>query len=565
MKKIYSVILLTLLAKNSAFSQDWGDAAANCHVNAQDNTSGYVRSYRTAPREATVKIIFSDGGRCTGTLLNRNQDDSKLGYYLLTAHHCLTESPTSDNISVNFEQEHVLIFNYQSPDGNTTNTAPTNRADNFNILQSGEDFINPNQSVTDGYEYLHRTRLRLVRNYLVGDFALLEILTEVPPHFNVSYAGWNPNSIYQGFPDGSVPTGQGFDKYIGIHHPGGDIKKISTTPMIIGHDHPGSVTCYTVTTIIDFLFGWIWKRKFSTQVICNPLVIPIISVPTWHAGVMEGGSSGSGLFNMNNKLIGQLSGGLDPVCNSVNYDPYGKFRFSYIKADVKNALNPSSNTIYNRATADIFGIGSRKITCYDNLDLPGASGVSGHYFPASHYQPENTILLQSKNNITTNAPIRVYNGADYRFKAANVIDIDDFFEAEPGSYVEMDIGNCGGASKEPSPESILAQRLQEYKLPKEKKLDMQRFGNGQLFASPDKQSYLQIFPNPTTGAFKLRFSENGNYQVVVKDVAGRQVAYQQANNVKEMLMQIDVLPGQYFVNVIDENGRMQYGKLSIVK
>jgi len=28
-----------------------------------------------------------------------------------------------------------------------------------------------------------------------GDFAMFEILTPVPPHFNIAYAGWNPNKF----------------------------------------------------------------------------------------------------------------------------------------------------------------------------------------------------------------------------------------------------------------------------------------------------------------------------------------------------------------------------------
>lgn len=548
----FLILLFTLVVKG----QNWNQSAS-CNINSQDGASNYARVHRTPPREATVKIRFTDiNCNCSGTIVNRNTSDNDVKFYLLTARHCLFGQSEDPCPSVNLDGEHELYFNYQSPDGNTFNTVSTNHG--INAWQSGEFNPNTNTTESQGYEYLHRSRLRLVNDFTWGDFALLEIITPVPPHFNISHAGWNPSLFHNGVQVGTMP--QNFDPYIGIHHPKGDIKKLSTIQYIHWNENPIATNCYTITVIIDVLFGWIWGHTISTQVICNWMDNPWLSVFAWNQGITQPGSSGSGLFNKNNRQIGILSFGPENFCNLGNMDQYGKFRSNYFKQSIKNTLNPS-----NDPNVDYVGLGSRKITCYDNLDLPGAAGVSGHYFPANHYQPENTILLQSKNNITTNAAIRVYGGADYRFKAANVIDIDDYFEAEQGSYVEMEIGNCGGAGKEPSTESILAQRLKEYNLPKEKKLDMQRFGNGQLFASADKQSYLQIFPNPTAGVSKLRFSEPGNYQVVVKDFTGRQVAFQQANQVKEMPLQIDVVPGQYFVNVSDEKGRMQFGKLSIVK
>lgn len=288
--------------------------------------------------------------------------------------------------------------------------------------------------------------------------------------------------------------------------------------------------------------------------------IPFLEVPLWHHGTTEHGSSGSGFFNESNKLIGQEKGGPFSACENGIIDYYGKFRSNYFNFVIRSSLNPDYDL-----GVDLVGLEGRKITCYDNLDLPGAPGVSGHYFPASHYQPENTIWLRSRNNITTNAPIHVYDGADYRFQAAGYIDISSDFDAEQGSYVEMQIGNCA-EGKEPSPTGFLAQKLKENNLPKEKKLDMRHFGNGQLYASQGKQGYyMQLFPNPTTGAFTLRFSQAGSYHVSVKDLLGRQVAAYEGKNVSELPIRLETPAGQYYIAVSDERHQVQYGRVTVVQ
>jgi len=293
MKRIIFLCVFAFLSIKSS-AQSW-DESADCHINAQDNGADYARVYRTPPREATVKIRFSDGGTCTGTLMNRKTGNGNLGFYMLTAKHCTD--------GVDFNDMHTLYFNYQSPDGNSNNTAITNRG--IEDEQSGADPTNPLIFENDGYEYRHRTQLRLVEDFSWGDFALVEILTPVPPHFNISFAGWNPSLFHNGIQVGTPMDF--FEPYIGIHHPRGDIKKLSTAPYIHWNENPIATDCYTITVIIDVLFGWIWGHEISTQVICNWMDNPWFTVLGWQHGTTEPGSSGSGMFNRNNKQIGVLS------------------------------------------------------------------------------------------------------------------------------------------------------------------------------------------------------------------------------------------------------------------
>ncbi len=205
---------------------------------------------------------------------------------------------------------------------------------------------------------------------------------------------------------------------MGIHHPRGDIKKISGTQLVTNPLSLISTGCYTITTVIDFLFGWIWNNSVSTQIICNYTEVPWYYIPYWCYGITEDGSSGSGLFNSSNKLIGIMSGNPVESCFGQLLTTYGKFKGNYFNQSVKNTLNPP-----NDLGVDLVGMDGRKVTCFENLTLPGAPGVSGEYYPANHYQADNHILLQSANNIDVNAPITVHPGAEYEFIAGGQIDL----------------------------------------------------------------------------------------------------------------------------------------------
>lgn len=531
-----------------ANGQSW-DASLNCHVNAQDNAFRFASDYRKHLREATVKIEFVNG-YCTGTLLNQEVAQNQLRYYLLTARHC--------TIDVDFNEIHTLYFNYQSPDGITGHTEFHNRGE-----ASGQtyDTVRPDGSVNKflnptGHEYAHKTQLRLVGHYQWGDFSLIEILTPPPPHFNISFAGWNPSLFHNGIEVGT-PT-YTFGPYISFHHPKGDIKKLSSGSNIIFNTSPIATGCYTITTVIDFLFGWIWGHRFSTQVICNYVDNPFMHL-RWADGITEPGSSGSHIANRNNKVIGQLKGSMfEKNCDFYLENIYGKFRSNYFNYAIMESLNPSHNTGPNN-----FGLEGRKITCYDNLELPGAPGVSGHYFPAKHYQPQNTIFLQANNNIDIVRPLHVYNEADYRFRAGNVITINPGFEAETGATVVFENGLCGGSAKETNPQQQLLAALSKIKIPRDKTFDAQSLAAGTLYGNP-QSLVMDVFPNPSNGAFTLRLSEKGYYHITLADMLGTTVATFQMNGEKETTFHPALSPGQYLIRV-SGNGQTAIGKIAIVE
>lgn len=197
----------------------------------------------------SVAIITTGGsGFCTGSLLNNCALDSTP--YFLTANHCLSADV----------ENWVFRFNWDSPSCDPTEQGPID------------------QTVANC--------VMLVSNSPT-DMAFLELSSIPPDDYNVFYSGWDKS--------GSTP-----DSVCGIHHPSGDIKKISKSysPILqqnidVGN---GPADCWQVTV--------------------------------WDAGTTEPGSSGSGLWNQNKMIIGQLYGGAAACGNSVN-DYYGRFDLSW--------------------------------------------------------------------------------------------------------------------------------------------------------------------------------------------------------------------------------------------
>jgi lysyl endopeptidase len=198
---------------------------------------------------AVAMLLLSNGQRfCTGSLLNNACQDLTPNF--LTAFHCLDSdangalSTTEQNSVNNF----VFRFLYESPTcGGVDGT----------VFQS-----------------INGSALRSA--FQPSDFALL--LLNARPTGNVTYAGWSRANI----PATSAAS---------IHHPNGDVKKISI-------DNDALANVAITTTWVTDVFG-------------NPIVQ---CPPNTHwqtifeTGTVQPGSSGSPIFDQNRRVVGQLHG-----------------------------------------------------------------------------------------------------------------------------------------------------------------------------------------------------------------------------------------------------------------
>jgi hypothetical protein len=220
-------------------------------------------------RDAVVQYTIVSGnsiGVCSASIINNTANDCKP--YVLTANHC-GEPTTSSELS-----NDVFYFNYQRPTcspGNTNvyNGAKSQTMSGATLKASSELGTAPGSSSITG-----------------ADFALFELNSAIPNSYNPFYAGWNRATA-------SSPSG------VGIHHPAGHEKKISTyTSSLVSATYNG---------------GWSgahWRVFWSAT--------------TNGHGVTEGGSSGSPLFNQNGQIIGHLSGGSSFCTQTSAPDLYGK-------------------------------------------------------------------------------------------------------------------------------------------------------------------------------------------------------------------------------------------------
>lgn len=230
-------------ADGPGFTRDFGDSG-ECNVNVicpdGDEWRNEIRS---------VACIIAGGGYCTGTLLNNCNQDSIP--YFLTANHCLGGSDPST---------WVFRFNWDSPVCDPTENAPTDQT----VSGSTQLAVNPG-----------------------SDMLFLQLNTPPPTEFDVYYAGWDATGV--------VP-----DSGTCIHHPAGDIKKIS-------HDH---------------------QAQAAQNVDVGNGPADCWHVFNWESGTTEPGSSGSALWNQNHMIVGQLYGGAANCANNVD-DYFGRFDVSY--------------------------------------------------------------------------------------------------------------------------------------------------------------------------------------------------------------------------------------------
>jgi len=241
---------------------------------------------------------------CSGSLVNNTAH--KGAPYLLTATHCFFDEDYNRKAEFTTAQ---FTFNYE---------------------RSGCKTGSISSKTLTGSQLLATTKL-----YGESDGLLLLLNDDVPKEWNPYYNGWDVSNTAS--PNGVV-----------IHHPDGDIKKISTYTQTI-----------TKVRIYGGALTSFWKVYYS---------------PTTNGhSVTEGGSSGSPLFNDKGLIIGTLTGG-DSFCQGdpegSPYDPdyYGNLHYHWDKY-------------------------SNKMKTYLDPDNSGITSLAG-------YDPNNNVGIESENNDT---------------------------------------------------------------------------------------------------------------------------------------------------------------------
>ncbi|MGY8941383.1 MAG: T9SS type A sorting domain-containing protein [Flavobacteriales bacterium] len=215
-------------------------------------------------RDAVVRLRISQNGGiflCSGAMVNNTAQDCR--QLLLSSFHCADDMTDTDwallKVRYNyeyFECESISSFNSHTRTG-------------VYFLTSSDDAVG--------------------NNINGSDFLLMEVEDEIFGTWEPFYAGWDVS--------GSAPQ-----EGVGIHHPAGDRKKISTYT-----NNASSSSAYHPQAH--------WRVTW-------------VETETNH-GVTEGGSSGSPLFDQNHRIVGTLTGGASYCTSPTQPDYYGKMSYHW--------------------------------------------------------------------------------------------------------------------------------------------------------------------------------------------------------------------------------------------
>ncbi len=435
---------------------------------------------------AVSLILLNDGTEwCTGTMLNNTAED--LTPFFLTADHCLGGNNTWQ-----------FRFHYKNPTCGATAYAGTYWTFNNSILRA---------------------------NSADTDFALLE-LTGYDPFNNwhrlagLQYAGWNR---------GAAAPANG----IGIHHPNGDVMKISF------EWHLATSAGWPFTPANSH-----WDVDFDD-------------------GTVEHGSSGSPLFDQNHRVVGQLHGTQDPGFTGDNYceshdSRYGRFDQSWTGegtaatrlsnwldaggtgAMTTNAISPL--IIYHNREEN----GAEHYTATNNMELAGNVGgypvMPPPPFPQFWWWPIN------------GEPFEVLPGADVIYQAGTEVSIQPGVHIQAGSDFHAFVSpvNCGDGLDYGY--SVL-ESMPEGGESTYSELEKENVSTTINEAMPN--GIVSIYPNPNAGQFTIAL--NGLEEAATVDVMNMLGAtVYTKGNVRNAALQVNISnqpKGVYFVKVTS-NGKV---------
>ena len=382
-------------------SGDYGfNKSGGCQVNVNCDEGYYWKGEHRAVARILMKGTAQDNELdtlawyCSGSLITTTFQHGEP--FLLTADHCLPRNKDAivysyDN-NRNILDDALFYWNYEMPGCE-------------NVMLEPFIYSTTGAIIVSNYNYS-------------ADFALLR-LTEDPnelANYLPYYLGWDN-------------SGQPGDAGVCIHHPKGDVKKVSIVAGEIISTLAGSYQR-------DDYWGDHWKV-------------------TWADGTTEEGSSGSPLFNANHKLIGQLHGGYSSCGDSIHApDWYGKFSKSWLglndvfhRKELKYWLDPSGDNteimeglLYVSKTfaitdneciyGNVLVTGTGQLTIQSNIEMEGNGTLTVE--SGGKLIIDGGKLSNAKLDLKPNTTLYIINGG--------IIETRSGFSAPMGVKVEISYG-----------------------------------------------------------------------------------------------------------------------------
>ncbi|HNY03101.1 MAG TPA: T9SS type A sorting domain-containing protein [Bacteroidales bacterium] len=344
--------------------------SGDCQVNV-NCTEG--NGWQIQKRGVTRIAVKRGGGSvwCSGSLIDNARHDGTP--YILTADHCGALSTETDL------SQWIFYFNYEAtacpvPDQEPALTSLTGAS----LVAHGGNM-----------------------GYNGSDFYMVRLNDSIPPSFNPYFNGWSRETIP------ASPSG------VCIHHPMGDIKKISTYTQPVDSAHWAGGIHFS-----HWRVGWSETNNGH--------------------GTTEGGSSGSPLFSNEGLIIGTLTGG-ESSCDSVKLnspDYFGMFSYHWDRNGTDSA-----SILKCWLDPDNTGVMKLKGWATSAPEEPFAGKVSVYPNPAGDYLklrlPENATgtlrmkLMDVLGNCIVTANLEVSHGMEQEISLAGI---------RPGIYL-LELGD----------------------------------------------------------------------------------------------------------------------------
>jgi hypothetical protein len=317
-------------------------------------------------RKSIVQIIHPQGYFCSATLVNNTANSAtSCKNYLLTATHC---DPNNDTSGFVFSQLLVRMnFEKEQCTGGADATVNTLTGVRF---RARANYTNTQQPEIN------------------GDFMLVELRNAIPVTWDIYQAGWNRGT--------TMPTLTYPKRYIGFHHPAGDVKKVSVSHTVSPNGEAGG----------SLGAGTHWQ------------------ISSIDSGGVEGGSSGSGLFDGDGRLIGiaSVAGNPDANCNLngqggeaafLNFVDYGKFSLAWDYNVDGNFNSRMLKPWLDPTNSGVVTLDAVKSNCTDAVTPPPPTGITN-----------NGFMLDNNINVYPNPSVTGIITAGVNFAEATDLEVD---------------------------------------------------------------------------------------------------------------------------------------------
>lgn len=338
-------------------------------------------------KKAVARVLLNNGF-CSGFLIGTTSLNGEP--FFLTANHCI-KSDDKDAINNPNLDYSVFYWNYETPGCPNENIEPSNY-----LTTSGATIV-ANPGDTEGER---------------SDFALLR-LTDDPKtlsDYTPYYLGWDL-------------SGSSGNPGVCIHHPRGDVKKIST---ILSPPIPSTYTQYN-----SFLSYW---------------------DVSFDQGVVNGCSSGSPLLNAAHRVIGQLSWRDTDGCNYRGHALYGRFDVSWTGSNIHvdsihrrldcwlDSLNTGVQTMDGLLAIPSTIVMTTNQQIDSNILITGTGklAIHGNVILQDNYrmivESGGQLIIENGGKLS-NADLVLKPGAILEIKEGGILETRNGFDAPGGVYV----------------------------------------------------------------------------------------------------------------------------------